>query len=56
MPDQPEARALAEMLFSLTMGAINTWVLDEGVDLAAELRSRAAVLIAGARGVALPAS
>ena len=38
IPDQPHARALAEMLFSLTMGAINTWVVDEDVDLAAELR------------------
>ena len=46
--------ALAEMLFSLTMGAINAWVVDEDVDLAAELRSRAAVLIAGARGASLP--
>ena len=52
LPGQPHARALAEMLFSLTMGAINAWVLDEDVDLAAELRSRAAVLIAGARRVA----
>jgi AcrR family transcriptional regulator len=52
LPDQPNARELAEMLFSLTMGAINTWVLDEDVDLAAELRSRGAVLIAGARGLA----
>jgi AcrR family transcriptional regulator len=51
LPDQPPARQLAEMLFSLTMGAINTWVLDEDVDLAAELRSRGAVLIAGARGL-----
>ena len=50
IPNEPHARALAEMLFSLTMGAINTWVVDEDVDLAAELRSRAAVLIAGARG------
>ena len=56
LPGQPHARVLAEMLFSLTMGAINAWVLDEDVDLAAELRSRAAVLIAGARRVAPPAA
>jgi hypothetical protein len=52
LPREPDARVLAEMLFSLTMGAINGWILDEATDLAAEVRSRAALLIAGVRGLA----
>jgi AcrR family transcriptional regulator len=52
LPPEPDARVLAEMLFSLTMGAINAWILDESADLAAELRSRAALLLAGTRGLA----
>ena len=51
LPPNPDARVLAEMLFSLTMGAINAWVLDESSDLAVDLRSRAALLLAGARGL-----
>ncbi len=51
LPVEPDARVLAEMLFSLTMGAINAWILDEASDLAAELRSRVALLLAGVRGL-----
>lgn len=51
LPVGLDARVLAEMLFSLTMGAINAWVLDEASDLAAELRSRVTLLLAGVRGL-----
>jgi AcrR family transcriptional regulator len=51
LPPEPDARLLAEMLFSLTMGAITAWVVDESSDLAVELRSRAVLLLAGVRGV-----
>lgn len=56
LPLDPGARELAGMLFSLTMGAMYAWILDEETDLAAALRSRAALLIAGVRKVALEAS
>jgi AcrR family transcriptional regulator len=51
LPPEPDARVLAEMLFSLTMGAINAWTADESTNLATELRSRGALLLAGARGL-----
>jgi AcrR family transcriptional regulator len=49
LPVELDARLIAEMLFSLTMGAIRAWVVDETPDLAADLRSRAALLLAGVR-------
>jgi AcrR family transcriptional regulator len=53
LPSELDARVIAEMLFSLTMGAINEWTLDGTTDLADDLRSRAALLVAGVRGLAL---
>jgi hypothetical protein len=52
IPDTVDVEDLAEMLQSLTMGAIQSWVVDEHADLVAVLRYRTAVLLAGAREVA----
>ena len=52
LPADIDARDLAEMCQSLTMGAIHNWINDEDADLAATLRYRATVLLAGVREVA----
>lgn len=52
IPAAADVDDLAEMMQSLTMGAIQTWVLDEDADLLALLRHRSAVFLAGARAVA----
>ncbi len=49
IPADADVDELAEMMQSLTMGAIQHWVQDEGADLPGALRYRAAVLLAGAR-------
>ena len=51
IPADVDVDDLAEMLQSLTMGAIQSWVLEEDADLLALLRYRAAVLLAGVRAV-----
>ena len=52
LPADVDVDDLAEMLQALTMGAIQSWVVDEDADLFALLRYRAAVLLAGVREVA----
>ncbi|MEX1008082.1 MAG: TetR family transcriptional regulator [Acidimicrobiia bacterium] len=52
LPTVTDARSLGEMLSSLTVGAIYAWTCDVEPDLAAALRFRAALLLAGVRQVA----
>jgi AcrR family transcriptional regulator len=49
LPAITDARSLGEMLSSLTLGAIHAWIVDAETDLAAALRFRAALLLAGVR-------
>jgi AcrR family transcriptional regulator len=51
LPADADVDELAEMMQSLTMGAIQNWVQDEGADLLGGLRYRATVLLAGARAL-----
>jgi AcrR family transcriptional regulator len=52
IPSDVEVDDLAEILQSLTMGALQRWVTDEDADLFALLRYRAALVLAGVREVA----
>jgi AcrR family transcriptional regulator len=52
LPPVTDARSLGEMLASLTVGAIHGWVSNMEPDLAAALRLRAVLLLAGVRNVA----
>lgn len=54
LPEEASARDLAEMLTALVMDAIMAWTVDDSVDLAAVLRRRTAVLLAGGRQLAAP--
>ena len=49
LPSVTDARSLGEMLSSLTVGAIHAWISDAESDLAAALRFRAELLLAGVR-------
>ncbi|HXY91465.1 MAG TPA: TetR family transcriptional regulator [Acidimicrobiia bacterium] len=49
LPAVTEARALGDMLESLTVGAIYAWTTGDETNLAAALRHRAALLLAGIR-------
>jgi hypothetical protein len=54
LPAVADADILGDMLSSLVLGAINAWICDVESDLAAALRFRAAVLLAGIREVTAP--
>lgn len=51
LPDDLAPRDLAAMLTALVMDGIRDWTVDERVDLAAVLRQRTALLLAGARNL-----
>ena len=51
VPPDVDVDDLAEILQSLTMGALQRWVTDEHADLLALLRYRTAVMLAGVREV-----
>ena len=51
IPPDVDVDDLAEILQSLTMGALQRWVADEHADLLALMRYRAAVMLAGVREV-----
>jgi AcrR family transcriptional regulator len=49
LPSDIEARQLGEILSSLAVGTIYSWISDELPDLGSALRQRAALLLAGVR-------
>ena len=49
LPTTTDARSLGEMLSALTVGAIGAWIGGVETDLAAALRFRAALVLAGVR-------
>ena len=51
LPSSTDARELGEMLSSLAVGAIHAWIGEREADLAAALRVRASLLLAGLRAV-----
>jgi hypothetical protein len=51
LPDDFAPRDLAAMLTALVMDGMRDWTVDERVDLAAVLRQRTALLLAGARNL-----
>jgi AcrR family transcriptional regulator len=51
LPNDISPRDLAAMLTALVMDGIREWTVDERVDLAAALRQRTALLLAGARNL-----
>jgi AcrR family transcriptional regulator len=55
LPDGIPPRELAAMLTVLVMDGIRDWTTDETVDLAAVLRMRTALLLAGARNLVIGA-
>lgn len=55
LPSAIAAREIAAMLTALVSNAITLWTTDERLDLETLLRQRTSVLLAGVRGVQLPA-
>jgi AcrR family transcriptional regulator len=53
IPTTFSPRSLAEMLTALVMDALCAWATTEDTDLSASLSQRAAILLAGARSVAI---
>ncbi|HEX5588351.1 MAG TPA: helix-turn-helix domain-containing protein [Acidimicrobiia bacterium] len=51
LPDATDARVLGEVMGTMTVGAISSWIAGVEPDLAAAFRLRAALLLAGIRGL-----